>query len=261
MTSFEVLALRYATVTRRPGDVFLSGDPHDAPGEMDYFVWLIRGGGRTILVDTGFGAAEAGRRQRRLLRTVDEALGSVGVVCAVVDDVVITHLHYDHAGNIALFPNARFHLQEREMAFATGRCMCHPRIRYPFTVDDVCQMVRQVYAGRVVYHAGDGEVMPGVTLHLIGGHSDGLMAVRVATQRGPVVLASDASHYYANIERCEPFPILHTMADVLDGYERLLALAGSMTHLIPGHDPLVRQRYPRLGDLDVYRLAEPPRPA
>ena len=257
---FEVYALRYAHVVRKPGDVFLSGDPHDAPGEMDYFVWLIRGQRRTILLDTGFSEQEAIARQRTILLPVDRALAALQVDCNAIDDVIISHMHYDHAGNLGLFPNARFHIQDREMTFATGRCMCHPRLNHPYSVEHVCDMLRRVYAGRVTFHDGDAEVTPGITLHRIGGHSDGLMAVRVMTARGPVVLASDATHYYANLMRREPFPILYNMGDVLAGYDRLLALAGSVEFIIPGHDPLVRQIYPRVGDLDVYALHQPPHP-
>ena len=105
-------------------------------------------------------------------------------------------------------------------------------------------MVRQVYAGRVRFHAGDGEIAPGVTLHLIGGHTKGLQVVRVPTRRGWVVLASDASHFYANMEQARPFPIVYDVDDMVGGYAKLRSLADSPAHLVPGHDPLVMQRYP-----------------
>ena len=117
----------------------------------------------------------------------------------------MTHLHYDHAGNLDRFPNAHFHLQDREMSYATGRCMCNGLLRHPFSVEHVTQMVRHVYGERVTFHSGDGEVAPGVTVHRVGGHSDGLQVVRVETARGPVVLASDAAHYYANLQRAARF--------------------------------------------------------
>jgi glyoxylase-like metal-dependent hydrolase (beta-lactamase superfamily II) len=72
----------------------------------------------------------------------------------------------------------------------------------------------------------------------------GLQVVRVATRRGWLVLASDASHFYANMEQARPFPIVWSVADMLDGYARLRALAESAAHIIPGHDPLVLERYP-----------------
>src|SRR6266576_1428303 len=75
--------------------------------------------------------------------------------------------------------------QDREMSYATGRCMCHGVLRHPFSVEHVTLMVRHVFSERVSFHSGDGEVAPGVTLHRVGGHSDGLQVVRVETARGP----------------------------------------------------------------------------
>ena len=107
-------------------------------------------------------------------------------------------------------------------------------------------MVRNVYSGRVHFHEGDGEIVPGVTVHKIGGHSRGLQCVRVATGGGPVVLASDSSHFYENFETGKVFPITIDIGDVLAGYSRLVSLAGSRRRVVPGHDPLVLARYPAL---------------
>ena len=60
-----------------------------------------------------------------------------------------------------------------------------------------------------------------------------------------MVLASDASHFYENMETGSPFPIVHDLAAMLQGYERLRELADSPQHVVPGHDPLVLDRYPR----------------
>ena len=94
-------------------------------------------------------------------------------------DVVITHLHWDHSGNMDLFPNATFHIQDAEMAQATGRCICHKWFRRQSEVDDVVALVKNLYAGRVKFHDGEGTVAPGVTVHLVGGHTGGLQIVRV----------------------------------------------------------------------------------
>src|SRR6201982_594552 len=214
---YEIYGLRYATMSpRAPHMYYLSLDPHDAAAsDHDYFVWLIRGGGRDILVDTGFNAEEAGLRARKLALNPVDALARFGVKAETIRDVVVTHMHYDHAGNLDLFPNARFHLQDREMSYATGRCMCFGTLRHPFSVEHVTLMVRHVFSERVTFHNGDGEVAPGVTLHRVGGHSDGLQVVRVETARGPVVRASDASHYYGNMQRKNPFPILYNLGDMM----------------------------------------------
>lgn len=245
---WEVFAIRYGTVARQAQGNFIQPvDPHDAPMPLDYYVWLLRAGGREIVVDTGYGPEAAAARNRPLLRTVPDALRAMGVDPAAVQDVIITHLHYDHAGNLDQFPQARFHLQDREMGFATGRSMCFACMRYPFDVEDVVTMVRAVYADRVEFIDGDGEVAPGVTVHRVGGHTDGLQMVRVDTARGPVVLASDAAHFYANMERENPFPIVFDLGAMAQGWRRAKRLAGGdEARVVPGHDPMVRARYPAL---------------
>jgi len=96
----------------------------------------------------------------------------------------------------------------------------------------------------VRFHDGDAELAPGLTLHAVGGHSAGLQVVRVATRRGHVVIASDASHFYAHMEGGRCFPITFDLGAVLEGYRKLRELADSPAHIIPGHDPLVMRRYP-----------------
>ena len=130
------------------------------------------------------------------------------------------------------------------MRYATGRYMCSECFRGAFDVEDIVGMVRRVYEGRVRFHDGDAQLAPGISLHHIGGHTMGLQIVRVATRRGWLVLASDASHFYANLEQGRPFPIVWSVADMMDGYERMRGLAASPEHIIPGHDPLVAARYP-----------------
>jgi len=246
LPEYEVYAVKYAHHERRSRENFLGGDPHDAPMPLDYFVWLIRGDGREIVVDTGFSAAMAAKRGRNHLRCPAEGLRLLGVDAARVSDVIITHLHYDHAGNLDLFPAATLHIQDRELNYATGRYMCHECFRGAYEEEDVVSMVRRVYAGRVRFHEGDAEIAPGVSVHLIGGHTMGIQSVRVMTRRGWLVLASDASHFYANMEEERPFPIIWSVAVMVAGYAKLRALAASPQHIIPGHDPLVMARYPAL---------------
>jgi glyoxylase-like metal-dependent hydrolase (beta-lactamase superfamily II) len=195
-------------------------------------------------VDTGFSAAVAARRGREHLRCPSAALRLLGVESSQVRDVVITHLHYDHVGNFDLFPAAVLHLQDLEMRYATGRHMGEARHAGAYDVEDVIGMVRRAYAGRVRFHDGDAEIAPGISVHLIGGHTMGLQAVRIRTRRGWLVLASDASHFYANMEQQRPFPIVWSVEDMVKGYGRLRELAESPEHIIPGHDPLVLERYP-----------------
>ncbi len=260
LPQYRVYAIKYAERTGRRAEVFLGGDPHDAPMAMDYFVWAAvdPGSGRAWAVDTGFSAADAAKRQRIHLRGAAEGLALIGLDAAALADVVITHMHYDHAGGFADFPAARFHLQDDEMAFATGRCMTEPAIAHAFEADHVAAMVHRVFKRRVAFHDGDGELAPGLTLHRVGGHTKGMQIVRVHTAKGWMVLASDAAHYYENLADRRPFWIVHNVEDYMAALDRALALASEPDLVIPGHDPLVFERFPPAGDdLNgiVHRLA------
>ena len=130
------------------------------------------------------------------------------------------------------------------MEYATGRCMCHAMMRTPFEASDVTAMVDRVFKGRVEFHDGSAEIAPGLSVHLIGGHSKGLQATRVKTRRGWVVLGSDTAHFYAHLDQARVFPITYNVADVLAGYDKVVKLATSREHVVPGHDPMVLQYYP-----------------
>ena len=242
-TPFEVYAIRYATVERRVAENFIGSDAHESATHMDYFIWLVRNAEHSIVIDTGFDAQAARQRRRQFLRSPAEGLALLGVDAASVGEVVLTHLHYDHAGNLALFPAARFHLQDREMAFATGRYMSQAFFSQAYDLDDILDTVRLVHGRRVLFHDGDGTVVPGVTVHRIGGHTRGLQAVRVWTRVGYLVLASDAAHYTANRIEERPFPIVADVTEMVDGWRRLVELASAPRHVVPGHDPLVMQQY------------------
>ena len=141
--------------------MFIGGDPHHSGLAMDYFVWVARNELHTVVMDTGFDQAAARERGRQLLLEPGEGLRRLGVDCAEVRHVIITHLHYDHAGNLPLFPRARFHLQDREMAFATGRHMAHPFFAHAYELEGVLSVVRLAYGARVQFHDGDAEIVPG----------------------------------------------------------------------------------------------------
>ena len=241
---FELFAIRYAHHDRRRRDNFIDGDPHDQMMALDYYLWVARRGEAVYVIDTGFDAATAAQRGRTLLCDPGESLRALGVDPDAVKDVIVTHLHYDHIGNFALFPNARFHLQDAEMAYATGRCMCHGRLRHSYEVEHVAGIVRCLYQERVCFHEGDEEITPGLSVHLIGGHTGGLQWVGAQTRGGAVVPASDATHHYEHFETRRPFPNVVRVDQMIAGYDKLHALASSPRHIIPGHDPRVMQRYP-----------------
>lgn len=257
----EVYAIRYGHHRRVAAHNFINppSDPQ-APMPMDYFVWLIKcADGAHVVVDTGFNAEAAARRGREWLRSPVDGLARLGVAAEAVGDVVVTHLHYDHAGNTALFPRARFWVQERELQFTTGKYMCHAFFRLAYEREDVLAMVGHLFDQRVHTVDGEAQLKPGVSLHWVGGHTAGLQVVRVRTAAGWVVLASDLFHYYANRDLASPFPIVFRPEQTLDAFRHVGTLASAQSLVVPGHDPEVMRRFrpePRDPEFTV-RLWEP----
>jgi len=253
----EIYAVRYAHHPRKAADNYIGGDPHDIIQPLDYFVYAIKGPKETIIVDTGFNPVVGKARGRTVVTPVRDGLKALGVDPDTVSNVIISHMHYDHCGNADLFPKACYHVQDKEMEYATGRCMCHKQLRHSYEENYVVSMLRKVYAGRVQFHDGVDEIVPGVTVHHIGGHAKGLQSVRVKTKRGYVVLAADAVHLYPHLDEARIFPTTYNLGEVLEGYQTLKRLATSRRHIVPGHDPYVMKEYPAARpDLDgwVVRL-------
>lgn len=241
---YEVFALKYGARDARRAEHFVGGDRHDAPMSMDYFVWAVVGRNRTWIVDTGFTKDDGERRGRHYLRSVTDGLAALGINAKAVTDVALTHLHYDHVGGFGEFPAARLHLQDAEMAYATGRHMTRAALRHGFTPEQVAALVLEVHGGRVSFHDGDDEVASGLSLHLLPGHTLGMQGLRINTRIGHIMLASDAAHYYENFERARPFTAVHDIGAMLDSHDRLRRLADDERFVVPGHDPLVFNRYP-----------------
>ena len=255
MANWEAFAIRYADQENRTrARAFLSDDNHNAPYPIDFYIWLLRRGDELILVDTGFDGPEAQRRGFELRQDIGPALAPFGVKPEDITKLIVTHLHFDHAGGLHLFPNAMLYMQAAEMAYATGPCMCHDVLRQPFTGEHVCEAVRRLYAGKLVFLQGDAEIAEGVTVHAIGGHSKGLQAVRVRTEAGWIVLASDAAHFYENFERRVPFPLVVDVEEMLNGFDRLHELASAPELIVPGHHPKVRQYFPSDIGEEIWRL-------
>lgn len=243
MPTYEAFAIRYAGVERRAVDTFLHWGKPDEPVRLDFFFWVIRGDGRYIVVDTGFSPYSSSRRNRPYGIRPPDALAMLQIDPEAVSDVILTHLHYDHAGNTDQFPNATFHLQESELAFVVGLHMRHAAFREHYEVEDLVSVIRLLHQGRVHLHQGDSVVAPGIELFHMPGHTPGLQSVGVQTPRGRVLIAGDTLHYYENMRLKNPFPVMIDVAGELDAYQRLLDLAGSEDLIVAGHDPLVLDRF------------------
>jgi glyoxylase-like metal-dependent hydrolase (beta-lactamase superfamily II) len=223
-------------------------DPHEGPRPIAYYLWVIRNANRTVVVDLGFDKRSGDARGRVMLREPMAALASVGVEPETVKTVIVTHMHYDHAGHGPEFPNAEFVLQEREVAYCTGRPMRYPPTRRSFDVEHVTDMIRANFQSRVRFVDGDADILPGISVHLVGGHSGGLQVVRVETEKGPLVLASDAAHFYDTVTEGNPFTIIVNLPEMCAGWERIFELGAETGLVIPGHDPLVSELYPKHPD-------------
>lgn len=237
--------VKYAEREARRRDHFLLGDPHDGPMDMDYCAWVIKGPQRSFMVDLGFSEATARKRKRKWLRCPIESVRLLDIKPEEIGDAVITHLHYDHAGNFTLLPNAQFHIQEPEIHLAAGRHMRNAYFRLAYELDDVIEVIRLNYAERVNFYNGRQELAPGISIEPLPGHTCGQQGVLVNTRRGAILLASDAAHYYENVYRRRPFPLVYSTPDMVDSFERIMGLVGGrIERVIPGHDPLVMKLYP-----------------
>jgi glyoxylase-like metal-dependent hydrolase (beta-lactamase superfamily II) len=257
---YTLCALRYATRPARHADHFGGHVPDpDRPMPMDYFVWLAVNSERRVLIDTGFSRDVGTRRGRTYLGTPAEMLKRLGTNPADLAGIVLTHLHYDHAGTIDSFPGVLLHLQERELAFATGPDS--EPTRRAFEAADIATVAQAMHAGRLTLHDGAVSPWPGIELHLADGHTPGTQIVRVRTERGWVVLASDASHFYENIETGRSFRGTHDTERNRASFAIIRELADSPQHVIPGHDPQVMLRYPPIStgpDIAGVRVDRPP---
>jgi glyoxylase-like metal-dependent hydrolase (beta-lactamase superfamily II) len=251
MAAYEVIAVRYATRAMRKSEAFYHyqayGEP-DAELDMDYFFWVLRRGEEAILVDTGFAPAVGARRGRTCLCEPLEALARIGVEPGSIGRIVLTHLHWDHTGNLAAFPGAELVVQRRELDFWTGPYARRLHFASLVEPDEIQLVERARREGRLRILDGDAQIADGIRAICVGGHSPGQQVTVVEAAAGPVVLASDAIHFYEELERDRPFAVLwnlEQMYSALDVLRELARTPGSA--LVAGHDPAVLDRFPPLG--------------
>lgn len=253
--SYEVLAVRYATRETDAASVYLNfhtyaGADNEALG-MDYFFWVVRSSTRTIVVDTGFTPTVGEPRGRRMTLPVPDGLARLGIDPLSVDTVIITHGHYDHTGNIDLFPNSRFVISSRELDFWAGPVSKREIFAHSVERHDIDLLKRCEAEGRVQRMAGVLDVAPGVTAVEVGGHTPGQLIVLVDGEGGEVLLASDAVHYYDEVLLDRPFLMVHDLERMYQAFDTVASLAkrGNIAY-VAGHDPLVFDRFKALSSDD-----------
>jgi glyoxylase-like metal-dependent hydrolase (beta-lactamase superfamily II) len=247
---YEVIAVRYATRETTKADCYLRYHAHgepDAPLRMDYFFWVLRNGDETVLVDTGFDPEVGRRRGRTCLCPPLEALERLGVAAGSVRRIVLTHLHYDHTGNVDAFPEAQLLLARRELDFWSSPQASRFQFAVLIEPEEIAGIVEAQARGRVRFLEDGETVLPGVSAYSVGGHSPGQLVLTVAGVRGTAVLASDAIHYYEELELDRPFDVVHDLEAMYRGYDLVRELSAEPgAILVAGHDPAVLDRFPPL---------------
>ncbi|WP_460772559.1 N-acyl homoserine lactonase family protein [Microbacterium sp. GXF7504] len=241
---YRVYTFRHGTRETRRSEVFLDYAAYgeaDGAHVVDYYFWLVRNDERAILVDTGFAADVAERRGRVVLHDPVEMLEAhAGIRPEDIDTIVVTHCHYDHIGNLARFPNARVHVAEQELEFAFSGVLDRRLVGHYTEPHEVAEFERLRGQGRLVTVHDETDIAPGVRLIPVGGHTPGQLMLEVDTASGPVLLASDALHFFEELERDMPFISSMDLPATYRTFDLIRARRDSSArHLVPGHDAQV----------------------
>lgn len=211
---------------------------------------------RVILVDCGFksGSSMTGSRFQNI-EMPEATLAKVGIRPTDVDTLVLTHLHFDHAGNFDAFPNARIVVQRTEYERWREVIARIPDLSVgksnwmlsSLDAEAIERLGHAIDAGQVTLIDGDHTIAPGVTCRLAADtHTFGSQWVEVETHSGPYVIAGDCVYWYANIETMWPPGYLQGNPwNLVATYERLKTLVGAdrLERIVPGHDMRVFTRH------------------
>jgi glyoxylase-like metal-dependent hydrolase (beta-lactamase superfamily II) len=244
---YDVDAVRYATIPGFPARALVAGADSARRQDIAMMVWLLRAPGRTVLVDAGFYRDKFVRQWKPAdFRRPSDAVAALGIAPEAVTDVVLSHVHWDHADGLDLFPRARVWIQRAEYEYyvsADGK-PAHPGI----DPDDAAMLAALHQAGRVTLVDGDGrEILPGITVYTGGRHTYASQYATVRTHAGTAVIASDNAYLYENLERHRPIAQTFDSVSNLAAQERMKTLARPERLIVPGHDPAVFARFPTPG--------------
>lgn len=247
---YEVYAIRYATLPGFPLAALVKGADPARKLDIAMIVWLVKGNGRTILVDSGFYRPQFLKQWTvKDFMKPSDAVAQAGVKPDDITDVVITHMHWDHADGMDLFPKARIWLQKDEYTYYTGEAWQQKNTHGGIDPDDVLSVVKLNTEGRVGLVNGDAqEIFPGITCYTGGRHTYQSQYVGVNTKEGTVILASDNMYLYENLDKHLPIAQTLDASSNLRAQDRMKELAARPNLIIPGHDPAEFDRFPKVND-------------
>jgi glyoxylase-like metal-dependent hydrolase (beta-lactamase superfamily II) len=252
--TYEIYALKYAGPFTRPASMMTWFQDLDKRIRINYYIFAIRGGGETIIVDCGCAPELA--RERNLAGYVNpvEILKRIDIIAGEVKYLVATHIHFDHISGIELFPRATIFVQEKEFNFWVKDPMAE-RAPFRHVSDPVanCYLASLEGKERLRLVNGDKEVLPGIELMLCPGHTIGLQTVAVNTGKGIAIIGSDAAHLFSSFRTDIPSAIITDMIAWMKTYDKIRAKASSIDLIFPGHDVALLEDYPRVAK-DVSKL-------
>lgn len=247
---YEVYAIRYAVLPNFPVASLVKGADPARKLDIAMMVWLIKGNGRNILVDSGFYRDQFFKQwQVKDFVKPSEAVAQAGVKPEEITDVIITHMHWDHADGMDLFPKAKIWIQKDEYTYYTGEAWQQPRTHGGIDPDDVMAIVKLNTQGRVSLVNGDAqEIIPGITCYTGGKHTWQSQYVSVDSRAGKIVLASDNMYLYENLDKHVPIAATLDADSNLRAQNRMKQIAADPKFIIPGHDPAVFEKFPKVAE-------------
>lgn len=247
---YEVYAIRYASIPDFPVNALVAGADPARKLSIAMTVWLVRGNGKNILVDSGFYRPQFFKNWKiENFVKPSEAVAQAGVKPEEITDLIVTHMHWDHADGMDLFPNARIWIQKDEYTYYTGPAWQTPNTHGGIEPDDVLAAVKLNMAGRLTLVDGDAQqIIAGITCYTGGKHTYQSQYVGVNTRAGAVVLASDNMYLYENLEKHAPIAQTLDKESNLRAQDRMKQLAASPRLIVPGHDPAVFEKFPKIRD-------------
>jgi glyoxylase-like metal-dependent hydrolase (beta-lactamase superfamily II) len=245
---YEIYAIRYATLPGFPVSELVPDAGPDRKLDIAMMIWLIRGNGRNILLDSGFYHDRFFKdwHVNDFVKPSD-TLKPLGLKPEDITDVIISHMHWDHADGMDLFPNARIWIQKDELQYYAGEAWQSKDTHGGIDPDDVLTLVKLNTQGRVGMVNGDAqEILPGITCYTGGRHTYASQYIGVNTSAGTVVLASDNMYLYENLEKHLPIAETLDAASNLRAQDRMKQIASRPGLIIPGHDPAVMAKFPNV---------------